>query len=63
MSPCEPPSCGPGDLIMTLLDASPAAALTYLVNRALDTCGGTPVTAAANVTANGTPDDPVGIDN
>jgi hypothetical protein len=46
-----------------LLGATPAAALPYIVNRALDACGGTPVSAAVNVTANGTPHDPVGNDD
>jgi hypothetical protein len=50
-------------LITTLVGATPAAALPYIVNRGLDACGGIPVAAAMEVTANGTPDDPVGIAN
>jgi hypothetical protein len=49
--------------LVTLLGATPAAALPFIVNRGLDTCGGTPLAAAVNVTNNGTPDDPVGNDD
>jgi hypothetical protein len=51
-------------LLMALLGATPAAALPYLVNVSLDTCGSTPVGAAMKVIANGrTPDDPLGTAN
>ena len=51
-------------LLVTLLGATPAAALPYLVNTSLDTCGSTPVGAAMKVVANGrTPDDPLGTAN
>jgi hypothetical protein len=51
-------------LLMTLLGATPAAALPYLVNVSLDACGGTPQAAAMKLIANGrTPDDPLGTAN
>lgn len=50
-------------LLATLLGATPAAALPYIVNRALNACGGTPSAAAQAVTVDGTPDDPDGIDD
>lgn len=49
--------------LLTLLGATPAAALPFLVNRGLDICGGTPLAAAIIATNNGTPDDPVGNDD
>ena len=51
-------------LLMTVLAATPAAALPYLVNVSLDACGGTPLAAGQTVVANGrTPDDPLGTAN
>jgi hypothetical protein len=50
-------------LLMTLLGATPAAALPYIVNASLDACGGTPNAAATKVTTNRTPDDPLGTAN
>ena len=50
-------------LLLTLLGATPAAALPYLVNVSLDTCGSTPAGAAMKVTMNRTPDDPLGTAN
>ena len=50
-------------LLTTLLGATPAAALPYIVNASLDACGGTPVAAAQKVTTNRTPDDPLGTAN
>jgi hypothetical protein len=51
-------------LLVTLLGATPSAALPYLVNVSLDACGTTPAGAAQTVTMNGrSPDDPLGIAN
>jgi hypothetical protein len=49
--------------LVTLLGATSAAALPFLVNRGLGTCGGTPLAAAIEATNNGIPDDPVGNDD
>lgn len=50
-------------LLGTLVAATQASALPFLVLRGLDACGGTPLAAAVNLTDNGTPDDPVGNDD
>jgi hypothetical protein len=50
-------------LLMTLLGATPAVALPYIVNAAIDACGGSAVVAAQKVTTNRTPDDPLGTAN
>jgi hypothetical protein len=49
--------------IVTLVAATQASALPFIVNRGLDACGGTALTAAVKLTNNGTPDDPVGNDD
>jgi hypothetical protein len=47
-------------VLTTLLGAMPAAALPNIVTASIDACGGTPLNAAITITANRTPDDPLG---